>query len=110
MRLVKPGQTTSRAILATHEIRPHQVRYDLERCDPEFAAKMAEARSVYPNAASLKQTAEGGTRKTLRSRIISYDRTPDIQALVTMARELLLLSPCATKGSRAIMNTSDWER
>ena len=34
-------------ILAAHEVRPHKVRYYLERRDPEFEPKMAEVLCVY---------------------------------------------------------------
>ena len=34
-------------ILAAHEVKPHKVRYYLERRDPEFEPKMAEVLCVY---------------------------------------------------------------
>src|SRR6202050_1262862 len=41
------AQGTVCKILADQEVKPHKVRYYLERRDPEFEAKMAEGRRVY---------------------------------------------------------------
>src|SRR5689334_5972616 len=40
--LAKLAQGTVCKILAAHEVKPHKVRYYLERRDPEFEPKMAE--------------------------------------------------------------------
>lgn len=41
------GRGTVSKILAEHPIRPHKIRYYLERRDPDFDAKMAQVLYVY---------------------------------------------------------------
>jgi len=86
--LAKFAQGTLCKMLAAHEIKPHKVRYYLERRDPEFAAKMAEVLCVYREVALLKQAAEGQDGKGPAVAIISYDEKPGIQALATTAPDL----------------------
>src|SRR5215469_12172515 len=45
------AQGTVCKILAAHEVKPHKVRYYLERRDPEFEPKMAEVLCVYRKVA-----------------------------------------------------------
>ncbi|MGO9774891.1 MAG: helix-turn-helix domain-containing protein [Roseiarcus sp.] len=45
-------------ILAAHEVKPHKVRYYLQRRDPQFAEKMAEVLCVYREVALLKQATD----------------------------------------------------
>src|SRR5436190_17152650 len=45
--LAQLAQGTVCKILAAHEVKPHRVRYYLERRDPEFEPKMAEVLCVY---------------------------------------------------------------
>jgi hypothetical protein len=44
-------------ILNEQEIKPHKVRYYLERRDPEFKQKMAEVLCVYREVKLIKETA-----------------------------------------------------
>ena len=44
-------------ILARHEVKPHNVRYYLERRDPEFEQKMVQVLCVYREIAILQQAA-----------------------------------------------------
>ena len=71
-------------ILAQHEVRPHKVRYYLERRDEAFEEKMAEVLCVYREVAVLK-TAEASDTKVA---IISYDEKPGIQAISNTAPDL----------------------
>ena len=71
-------------ILATREIKPHKMRYYLERRDPEFAEKMAEVLCVYREVALLREA--GGEDQMVA--ILSYDEKPGIQALGTVAPDL----------------------
>jgi len=86
--LAKLAQGTLCKILAAHEIKPHKVRYYLERRDPEFAEKMAEVLCVYREVALLKQAAQGQPEEGPAVAIISYDEKPGIQALATTAPDL----------------------
>jgi transposase len=103
------AQGTLCKILAAQEIKPHKVRNYLERRDPEFDAKMAEVLAVYREVEQLKQAAEredGSLRRSrsspmTKSRASRRSRPP---------RPTWRRFPCAIRPSRAIMNTSEWER
>ena len=80
------AQGTLCKILGRQDIKPHKVRYDLERRDPEFAAKMAEVLCVYREVELLKQSA--GEDETPAVAIVSYDEKPGLQAIGTTAPDL----------------------
>jgi transposase len=52
--LARIAQGTVCKILAEQEVKPHKVRYYLERRDPAFDAKMAEVLCVYQEVAILR--------------------------------------------------------
>ena len=52
--LANVAQGTVCKILADQEVKPHKVRYDLERRDPAFEARMAEVLCVYQEVAILR--------------------------------------------------------
>jgi len=86
-------QGTVCKILGQEEIKPHKVRYYLERRDAEFEQKMAEVLCVYREVQVLKKAA--AKSKKARSKksgkpvaIISYDEKPGIQAIATTAPDL----------------------
>ena len=60
--LVQLGRGTVSKLLAENKLRPHKVRYYLERRDPEFERKMADVLHVYRDVAVLRaeQAAGGG--------------------------------------------------
>src|ERR1700723_1922616 len=60
--LARIAQGTVCKLLAEQEVKPHKVRYYLERRDPEFAAKMAEVLCVYQEVAILR-AAEANARQ-----------------------------------------------
>jgi hypothetical protein len=77
-------QGTVCKILGHKEIKPHKVRYYLERRDAEFEQKMAEVLCVYREVQVLKKAAK--SRKAIkRVAIVSYDEKPGIQAIATTA-------------------------
>jgi transposase len=84
--LAKLAQGTVCKILAAHEIKPHKVRYYLERRDPEFEPKMAEVLCVYREV-EMRRAATGGAEPAAIA-VISYDEKPGIQALGTTAPDL----------------------
>jgi hypothetical protein len=53
--LTKLAQGTVCKILAQREVKPHKVRYYLDRRDPEFEPKMAEILCVYREVALLRE-------------------------------------------------------
>jgi transposase len=84
--------------LGQEEIKPHKVRYYLERRDAEFEQKMAEVLCVYREVQVLKKAAakEAATKRAaVKSNkpdkpvaIVSYDEKPGIQAIATTAPDL----------------------
>ena len=81
-------QGTVCKILGTEEIKPHKVRYYLERRDAEFEQKMAEVLCVYRQVQVLKKAAAKPKKRHKRVAIISYDEKPGIQAIATTAPDL----------------------
>jgi len=80
-------QGTVCKILAQEEVKPHKVRYYLERRDVEFGQKMAEVLCVYREVQVLKKAAKSKKpRKPVA--IVSYDEKPGIQAIATTAPDL----------------------
>jgi len=77
-------QGTVCKILARHEVKPHKVRYYLERRDEAFEAKMAEVLCVYREVAVLRESEPNDTNVA----IISYDEKPGIQAIGNTAPDL----------------------
>ena len=79
-------QGTVCKILGHEEIKPHKVRYYLERRDAEFEQKMAEVLCVYRQVQVLKAAKSRKPRK--RVAIVSCDEKPGIQAIATTAPDL----------------------
>jgi transposase len=71
-------------------VKPHKVRYYLERRDPEFKAKMAQVLCVYREVNVLKKAAAATKKNKPRKAVtvISYDEKPGIQAIATTAPDL----------------------
>src|SRR5467141_1007869 len=90
--LGKLAQGTLCNILNEQEIKPHKVRYYLERRDPEFKAKMAQVLCVYSKVNVLKKAAATAAKKNKKPSeavtVISYDEKPGIQAIATTAPDL----------------------
>ena len=87
--LAKVVQGTVCKILNEQEVKPHKVRYYLERRDPEFKAKMAEVLCIYREVKIIKETAAAAKQKPSDAvAIVSYDEKPGIQAIATTAPDL----------------------
>jgi len=84
--LAKVVQGTVCKILGQEEIKPHKVRYYLERRDAEFEQKMAEVLCVYREVQVLKKAAKSQPCQPVA--IVSYDEKPGIQAIATTAPDL----------------------
>lgn len=85
--LANLAQGTVCKILAAHEVKPHRVRYYLERRDPEFEPKMAEVLCVYREV-EMRRAVSGGAAQEPAIAVISYDEKPGIQAIGTVAPDL----------------------
>src|SRR6266849_3061442 len=85
-------QGTVCKILGQEEIKPHKVRYYLERRDAEFERKMAEVLCVYREVQVLKKAAAKAKKTPNKSRkpvaIVSYDEKPGIQAIAITSPDL----------------------
>src|SRR5260221_11732366 len=81
-------QGTVCKFLGQEEIKPHKVRYYLERRDAEFEQKMAEVLCVYREVQVLKKAGAKSRKAIKRGAIVSYDEKPGIQALAMTAPDL----------------------
>jgi len=68
-------------ILTQGELKPHKVRYYVERRDPEFEQKMAAVLHVYKEVEIINQGLVKGTLQEPGMVTVSYDEKPGIQAL-----------------------------
>jgi transposase len=80
-------KSTVHKILAKAPLRPHKIKYYLERRDPEFERKMREVLIVYRQVEELFQlpAPPPGTPRTVT---VSVDEKPGVQALATTAPDL----------------------
>lgn len=77
--LARIARGTISKILTKHEIKPHKIRYYLERRDPEFDQKMVQVLLVYREVEVLRETSSVGDET--RVAYLSYDEKPGMQAL-----------------------------
>jgi transposase len=82
--LARLVQGTVCKILDAEEVKPHKVRYYLERRDPEFAGKMAEVLCVYRKVKVLRKRKKPSDTVA----IVSYDEKPGVQAISVTAPDL----------------------
>jgi transposase len=68
-------------ILKQGEVKPHKIRYYVERRDPEFERKMIEVLHVYKDVEIVNSGLVEGRLKEPSTVTISYDEKPGIQAL-----------------------------
>lgn len=82
--LEKISRSKLHDILTEGEIKPHKIRYYLERRDPKFDEKMADVLYVYKDVEIINQSADIARESTT----ISYDEKPGIQAIKNIAAQL----------------------
>jgi len=68
-------------ILRQGELRPHKIRYYLEKRDPAFEIKMVPVLHVYKEVQIVNEYLRGEAGRQLGMVTISYDEKPGIQAL-----------------------------
>jgi hypothetical protein len=78
-------KSTVHTILRAAPLRPHKIKYYLERRDPEFERKMKEILIVYREVAELEQRPppDGAARIVT----VSVDEKPGVQALATTSAD-----------------------
>jgi transposase len=85
--LARAGKATVQRILDEQELKPHKIRYYLERRDPEFEAKMCQVLLVYRELslapAEGVRTSDGRPVFT-----VSVDEKPGVQAIANTAADL----------------------
>ena len=79
--LQKLSRSKLHKILRQGELRPHKIRYYVERRDPAFEAKMAHVLHVYREVEIVNEYRRGTAGQSLGMVTISYDEKPGIQAL-----------------------------
>ncbi len=86
-RLARSGKATVWRILDAQALKPHRVRYYLERRDAQFERKMAEVLMVYHDVNLYRAGAVHDARPT-PIYTVSVDEKPGVQALGTTAPDL----------------------
>jgi transposase len=81
--LSKPSRSKLHRILTQGELKPHKIRYYVERRDPEFERKMVEVLHVYKEVEIINGELLKGSLKEPPVVTISYDEKPGIQALAS---------------------------
>ncbi len=79
--LVRLSRSKLHKLLTQSELRPHSVRYYVERRDPEFEQKMAAVLHVYKEVEIINQGLVTGAIRGPGTVTVSYDEKPGIQAL-----------------------------
>ena len=85
--LAQAGKATVQRILDEQEIKPHKIRYYLERRDPDFEAKMCQVLLVYREL-SMEPARGVRTPEGRRVFTVSVDEKPEVQAIANTAADL----------------------
>ncbi len=75
-------------ILTKAKLRPHKIRYYVERRDPDFEAKMATVLHVYKEVEIVNQGLLRGELREAPVITVSYDEKPGLQALAPKSPDL----------------------
>ena len=86
-RLANAGKSTVWRILHQNEIKPHKIRYYLEKRDPEFDRKMQEVLMVYRDVSIYREGAVHDARPN-PIYTVSVDEKPGVQAIGLTAPDL----------------------
>ena len=86
-RLANAGKSTVWRILDEHEIKPHRIRYYLEKRDPQFDRKTQEVLMVYRDVSLYSEGAVHDARPN-PIYTVSVDEKPGVQAIGLTAPDL----------------------
>lgn len=86
-RLDKAGKSTVWRILDDNDIKPHKIRYYLEKRDPDFDRKMQEVLMVYRDVSIYTEGAVHDARPN-PIYTVSVDEKPGVQAIGLVAPDL----------------------
>tara|TARA_B100001964_G_C14152104_1_gene562538 strand:+ start:104 stop:1240 length:1137 start_codon:yes stop_codon:yes gene_type:complete len=81
----KLGRGTVSKILNKNDIKPHKIKYYLEKKDPDFDVKMSQVLMFYK---TVEMYREGKQKENDNLFFISYDEKPGIQAIEKIAPDL----------------------
>src|SRR6516162_9514088 len=81
--LLQLSRSKLHKILRQGELRPHKIRYYVEKRDPDFETKMASVLHVYKEVEIVNEYRRGKAGRQLGMVTISYDEKPGIQAIAT---------------------------
>lgn len=79
--LLQLSRSKLHKILRQGELRPHKIRYYVEKRDPAFELKMANVLHVYKAVEIVNEYRRGEAGRPLGMVTISYDEKPGLQAL-----------------------------
>ena len=82
--LAELAPSTVHEVLNSQPVKPHKMRYYLQRRDPAFEERKAEVLEVYAAAEMLRQIPEADRPVA----VLSYDEKPGIQAIASTAPDL----------------------
>jgi transposase len=82
--LAELAPSTVHEVLNSQPVKPHKVRYYLQRRDPAFEERKAEVLEVYAAAEMLRQIPAADRPVA----VLSYDEKPGIQAIASTAPDL----------------------
>jgi transposase len=81
--LLQLSRSKLHKILRQGELRPHKIRYYVEKRDADFETKMASVLHVYKEVEIVNEYRRGKAGRQLGMVTISYDEKPGIQAIAT---------------------------
>jgi transposase len=85
--LAKAAKATIWRILSANEIKPHKIKYYLERRDPDFEQKMQEVLMVYQEV-NMQNDTQSSDNVHPSIITVSVDEKPGVQAIDTVAPDL----------------------
>jgi hypothetical protein len=108
--LLQLSRSKLHRILTRSQVRPHKIRYYVERRDPEFDRKMIEVLHIYKDVEIVNAGLVEGTLKEPPTVTISYDEKPGIQALAPTAPDRARRCRISTPIICGITSTYVWGR
>src|SRR6266851_1330108 len=85
--LAKAAKATVQRILAAQTLRPHKVKYYMERRDPDFLSKMKNVLLVYQEVALQNEAVQNGALHPIVI-TVSVDEKPGVQAIGNTSPDL----------------------
>ena len=104
-RLASAGKSTVWRILNENDIKPHKIRYYLEKRDPDFDRKMQEVLMVYRDVSIYSEGAVHDARPNAIY-TVSVDEKPGVQAIGLTAPDL----PPASGKAQAVARDYEYVR